>query len=228
MLFRSSWGFHGITQLSLDQLQKPTVDSIMVITLARKLKMESEFVGAYVALALRDAPLSGDEAQKLGYNFATKMATAREKITRQKFARPEVSLSEEQLYDLALRVISKEFGISPSSKGVGRKHDRPTAVPEKGKTIESTGIRQVRINVQAPPSPTVEQSSGPPLPPSSTRPSLPPSSSSLRKYHPQETQQELKRFIQRARIRALTQYERQRQKLPSPIATQETVTLITL
>ena len=72
-------------------LDESSMNTVVKIELARKFGVERWLLPAYVSIALRDAPLSQDEANCLGYDFVLRISRVREKVLRARLTTPSGS-----------------------------------------------------------------------------------------------------------------------------------------
>ena len=82
------WGFMKIRQASIEQLQNDKTDLITRIELAHRYDIREWLFTSYVELGKRPEPISVDEAKRLGYEFAIKMAQVREMLYKDKIDHP--------------------------------------------------------------------------------------------------------------------------------------------
>lgn len=90
----SMWDFLKIRQTAIEKLQARSLDLITKIELAHKYEIREWLFGAYLALGKRLEPLSVGEGQRLGFDFAIKMASVREQLLRDKIAHPNAYRSQ--------------------------------------------------------------------------------------------------------------------------------------
>lgn len=72
------WGFSGIEQLSIKELEALDVDAILKFELARKYAIESWLRPAFEIMTGREEPLTDDEVQRLGWRLASQIGRIRE------------------------------------------------------------------------------------------------------------------------------------------------------
>lgn len=82
------WSFERIRRLSISELHKLPLDTVRKVELAHKYDISEWYHPTYLALALRENPLSVEEAARLGFDFAVKMAQVREKVLKDKLLHP--------------------------------------------------------------------------------------------------------------------------------------------
>ena len=107
----NEWGFDKIRGMAIDSLNKVPLDPVLKVEIGRKYGIDELLLSAYVAIALRETPLSEQEAGKLGYSFIMKNTEVRERILRAKLTSPETLRSQEALERCAVQNVVEVFGL---------------------------------------------------------------------------------------------------------------------
>ncbi|KAI5117707.1 hypothetical protein M0805_003196 [Coniferiporia weirii] len=82
------WNFTKIRQTAIEKLQRNNIDIVTKVELAHRYDIREWLFGGYLALGKREEPLTVEEAARLGFDFAVKMARVREQLLRDKIAHP--------------------------------------------------------------------------------------------------------------------------------------------
>jgi len=109
--------------LAIEHLSRADIDEVKKIELARTYEIEDWLYPSYKALALRNTSLSYEEMSRLGFEFAAKMATIREKLVRGKLSNEDAD-TEKTVADAIWEV----FGVKESAANVESNFSESTQI----------------------------------------------------------------------------------------------------